>query len=291
MLGCGADHLLAVYCYFALRNRGGEIIEPGFSYHGAAGIVKDMAARAEFPCRVVHSPMTERLEVDLDAVLDKIGPRCRGIFLTNPNNPTGLMLDLKDINAWLKKIPCRVLVVIDEAYIHFCPGTHTDESLRLPARYPNLSIIRTFSKIYGLAGLRLGYAVGHESLLRQLNAWRGAEPGPLVQAAGATALDDQNHFLRTYRLARQFRLDTEKAFKPYGAVILPSRTSFILFQWKDQTEKLQLYLEQKGILVAPFYHDPSGMWIRASMGTPPENDYFISTCRHFMAGKGAPGSI
>lgn len=282
LLGCGADHLLSVCCYFALRNSGGEIIEPEFSYHRATEIVNDMTGQAGYPAQVVHSAMTEGLAVDLGAILDKINNRTRAIFLTNPNNPTGLVIGLKDIEPWLKKIPGRIMVVIDEAYIHFYQGLQPSESLRLPVTYPNLFLIRTFSKIYGLASLRLGYGVGNTALVQQLSAWNGAEPGALAQAAGLAALKDQDHFLASYHLACEFKEEAKKAFAPYGTVILPSQTNFILFQWKDQTEKIAQGLKEKGIQVALFNHQPAGPWLRASMGTPQENRYFISTCRTLM---------
>jgi histidinol-phosphate aminotransferase len=208
---------------------------------------------------------------DLDAMLAAITPATRVVFVANPNNPTGTSVSREELARFVSAAPANVLIALDEAYIEFL-----DEPLDLvpeirAGQKPNLLLMRTFSKIYGLAGLRLGYGIGHPDLIAELEKIR--QPfniNAIAQAGALAALDDTPHADKTRRLnARGLKLYA-RAFRKAGIEFIPSAANFILARVGDG-QRVFNDLQKLGVIVRPMGGYQLPEWIRISVGTPKEN--------------------
>ena len=208
---------------------------------------------------------------DLPAMLRAITPRTRVVFVANPNNPTGTLAPREDVVDLLNQVPPQVLLVMDEAYLEFLEDAVDLLPLIRSGLKPNLLLMRTFSKIYGLAGLRLGYGIGHPELVAALEKIR--QPfniNALVQAGAAAALDDAEHIGRTRHnntLGLQF---FESAFRQASLEYIPSAANFILVRVGDGQRVFQEILRE-GVITRPMGGYQLPEWIRISVGTPAEN--------------------
>jgi histidinol-phosphate aminotransferase len=208
---------------------------------------------------------------DLEAMLAALTPATRVLFVANPNNPTGTVAPPAQLAAFADAVPDNVALVLDEAYIEFL-----DEPLDLlpeirSGRKPNLILLRTFSKIYGLAGLRLGYGIGHPDLIAQLEKTR--QPfniNAIAQAGALAALDDAAHAGRTRRLnARGLRFYA-RAFRKLGLQFVPSSANFILVR-VGQGQRVFDEMQKLGVIVRPMAGYQLPEWVRISIGTPKQN--------------------
>jgi histidinol-phosphate aminotransferase len=212
---------------------------------------------------------------DLQGILDAIRSDTRVLFIANPNNPTGTALPQDEIIRFIDAVPSNVLVVLDEAYREY--AGQTSESVFDVESRPNVILLRTFSKVYGLAGLRIGYAICSKEVAGYLNH----VPMPysinsIAQLAAAAALADQDHVKMCVEKNFEQRERMQKAFAAYGYPHVPSQANFILLKGVDQPAALCERLLQKGIVVAPVshFHVPDG--VRITLGTPEENDILLS---------------
>ncbi len=220
---------------------------------------------------------------DLDAMLAAITPRTRVVFVANPNNPTGTHVDRDALLRFVTAVPANVLVALDEAYIEFL-----DNPLNLVAEIasglrPNVLLMRTFSKVYGLAGLRLGYGVGHPDLIAALEKIR--QPfniNALSQAGAIGALDDTAHVERTRRNnARGLRLFA-RTFRRLKLEFIPSAANFILVRVGDGA-RVFAEMQKLGVIVRPMVGYQLGEWIRISVGTPKQNHRCIAALKQALA--------
>ena len=209
---------------------------------------------------------------DLPAMLSAITPRTRIVFVANPNNPTGTLASREEVIQFVNDVPDDVLLVMDEAYIDFLNDPLDLVSLvRLGAR-PNLILMRTFSKIYGLAGVRIGYGIGHPEFIAALEKIR--QPfniNLLAQTAALAALDDIEHVRKT-RTNNYAGLEFfQRAFRELKLEYVPSFANFILVRVGDGRRVFET-MQRKGVIVRPMggYQLPD--WIRISIGTPHENE-------------------
>lgn len=208
---------------------------------------------------------------DLDAMLAAITPNTRIVFVANPNNPTGTSVAREAFVRFVNAVPENVLLALDQAYFEF-----QDDPLDLLPEIrngtkPNLLLMRTFSKIYGLAGLRIGYGIGHPELIAALEKIR--QPfnlNAVAQAGALAALDDAKHVDRTRRNnARGLRFYT-RAFRKLGLEFIPSSANFILVKVGDGQRVFEA-MQKLGVIVRPMGGYQLGEWIRISMGTAKEN--------------------
>ena len=225
---------------------------------------------------------------DLPAMLGAITPNTRVVFVANPNNPTGTQADAKDIMRLIHEVPPNVLIAMDEAYIEFLEEPCDLLPLVRTGKVPNLLLMRTFSKIYGLAGLRLGYGIGHPDLISALEKIR--QPfniNALVQAGALAALDDSEHITRTRRNNHEGLKFFESAFRELNLRFTPSAANFILVQVGDG-QRVFNELQKLGVIVRPMggYHLPE--WIRISIGTHAENTRCLDTLRKVLRTDDAP---
>lgn len=229
-----------------------------------------------FGTRQIEVPMADGLVHDLDAMLAAIDGDTRVVFLCNPNNPTGTMVEPAAIEAFVAAVPEDVLVVIDEAYAEIALAPMPD-SLGLLARHPNVLISRTFSKAYGLAGLRLGYALGAPELIRALQQARQPfNTNLLAQVAGTAALDDQAFVDEQKTLYQAGKAQLEAGCEALGLAYIPGFANFMLIEVRDGAAMTNA-LQAQGVIVRPMggYGLPS--YLRVTFGTKEQNSRFLDT--------------
>jgi len=212
---------------------------------------------------------------DLDAMRQAIRPDTRLIWIANPNNPTGTFLPYAELKAFMKAVPADVVVVLDEAYNEYIPPAERIDTTVWLAEFPNLVITRTFSKIYGLAGLRIGYALAASEIADLMNRVR--QPfncNNLALAAATAALDDHEFVARSYALNRAGMEQILEGFKGFGFSHIPSCGNFLTFKVGDAGMLNQKLLKQ-GVIVRPLGGYGMDEWLRVTIGTEAENQRFL----------------
>jgi histidinol-phosphate aminotransferase len=208
---------------------------------------------------------------DLAAMLKAITPKTKVLFVANPNNPTGTLASSADVLRLIQEAPKNVLITMDEAYIEFMDDPLDLVPLIKSGKHPNLLLMRTFSKIYGLAGLRLGYGMAEPELIAALEKIR--QPfniNAIAQAGALAALDDESHVRRTREnnaAGLQFFTEALRAMK---LEVIPSAANFILAR-VGEGQKVFDSLQRQGVIVRPLGGYQLPEWIRISIGTPKEN--------------------
>jgi histidinol-phosphate aminotransferase len=201
------------------------------------------------------------------------------MFVANPNNPTGTLAPKSEIQELVAKVPDSVLLVMDEAYIDFLDDRADLLPLVRSLKKPNLLLMRTFSKIYGLAGLRLGYGIGHPDLISALEKVR--QPfniNSLIQAGAIAALDDEEHLSRT-KLNNLDGLDYfSKALRDLNLEFAPSAANFVLVRVGDG-QKVFEAMQRAGVITRPMGGYKLPEWIRITIGTPQENERCLAALK------------
>jgi histidinol-phosphate aminotransferase len=208
---------------------------------------------------------------DLDAMRQAIRPDTRLIWIANPNNPTGTFVPHAQLKAFLQAVPADVVVVVDEAYNDYIPRAERADTTAWLAEFPNLVITRTFSKIYGLAGLRIGYALASADIADLMNRVR--QPfncNNLALAAATAALDDHEFVARSYALNRAGMEQIVVGLKRFGFAHLPSHGNFLAVKVGDAVALNQKLLKQ-GVIVRPIGAYGMPEWLRVTIGTELEN--------------------
>jgi histidinol-phosphate aminotransferase len=219
---------------------------------------------------------------DLEAMLGAITPRTRVMFVANPNNPTGTLAAREAIVTLLNEIPPHVVLVMDEAYIEFLADPIDLLPFIQRELKPNLLLMRTFSKIYGLAGLRLGYGIGHPELVAALEKVR--QPfniNSLVQAGAIAALDDTEHVLRTRANNFNGMHFLTHGLGHLGITFIPSAANFLLVHVGDGQAVFE-QLQKQGIITRPMGAYQLPEFIRVSIGTPQENERCLAALEKIL---------
>ncbi|MBL0168306.1 MAG: histidinol-phosphate transaminase [Propionivibrio sp.] len=212
---------------------------------------------------------------DLEAMRHAIQPHTRLIWIANPNNPTGTFLPYPQLKAFMQAVPADVVVVLDEAYNDYIPPAERTDTTAWLAEFPNLVITRTFSKIYGLAGLRIGYALASAEIADLMNRVR--QPfncNNLALAAATAALDDHEFVARSYALNRSGMEQIVAGIKRFGLTHIPSHGNFVAFKAGDAPTLNQKLLKQ-GVIVRPIGGYGMPEWLRVTIGTELENLRFL----------------
>lgn len=216
---------------------------------------------------------------DLTAMLQAIDADTRVVFIANPNNPTGTFIPAPRIEEFLaqvhRRFGNRVTVVLDEAYNEYLDPALRFDSAQWVRQFPNLVVSRTFSKAYGLAGLRVGYALAQPGLTDLLNRVRQPfNVNTLAQAAAIAALSDTAFLQKSYELNRDGKLQLQQAFERLGLNYVPSYSNFVLVHVGDAAH-INRELLKRGVIVRPVAGDGLPEWLRVSIGLPTENERFI----------------
>jgi histidinol-phosphate aminotransferase len=202
------------------------------------------------------------------------------VVVCNPNNPTGTIVTHDDVDAFLRRLPPTTLPVLDEAYAEFVDDRAFPDAAALLRRYPNLIVLRTFSKIYGLAGLRVGYALAAPDIIDCFNRVR--EPFPvdrLAHAAAEATLDDEAYVRASFENNRAGRLWLTSALSEMGLRVVPSQANFVLTDVRRSADEVARQLLPHGVIVRPGAMWRLPTWIRISVGTATENRRVITALK------------
>jgi len=214
---------------------------------------------------------------DLEAMAAAIDDETYVVWVANPNNPTGTLLGGQELEAFLRKVPERVIVVIDEAYNEYLTPELKSDTLKWLKRHPNLVVTRTFSKAYGLAGLRVGYALAHPSVADIMNRVRQPfNVNNLALVAAAATLDDMEFVARSFADNLQGMRQIEDGAKKLGLDWIPSYGNFITLRVGKANEVFRRLLK-RGVIVRPVANYQLPEHLRVTIGTAQENERFLSS--------------
>ena len=275
-LGNGSNEILELVTR-AFVSPGDEVI---FSQHAFA--VYPLVTQAAGGRAVVVPAMN--YGHDLEAMHRAISSQTRVIFIANPNNPTGTWIGRDGLHAFLRTVPGEVIVVVDEAYFEFVDEAKYPDCTRWLGEFPNLVVTRTFSKIYGLAGLRVGYGVSNAAMADILNRVR--QPfnlNSLALACAAAALEDREHVAASATLNRRGMRRLEAGFHELGLGFIPSVGNFICVEVGDAAVVYEKLLRQ-GVIVRPVANYGLPRHLRITIGTETENERFLLALEQSVRG-------
>ncbi|WP_455383342.1 histidinol-phosphate transaminase [Salinispira pacifica] len=221
---------------------------------------------------------------DLEATLGAVDDATDIVFICNPNNPTGTYVTHGELESFLSRVPDRVLVVVDEAYAEFATAADFPRSVELLHQFGHLVVLRTFSKIYGLAGLRVGYALGPAGVIRDVGRVKlPFNVSLLAQAAAASALDDNEFLARAVRNNNEGREYLESEMKRLGLRCYPSQANFICMDTGLDASALFRRIMELGVTIRPLTSFGLPASIRVTIGTPEQNRLFVKCLETALA--------
>jgi histidinol-phosphate aminotransferase len=275
VLSNGADNLILMIAN-AFVDEGDEVVmaEPTFSVY--TNVTQIMGGK---PIKVKLKDFTH----DLDTMLKKVNRKTKLVFICNPNNPTGTTVSQESFNHFLSHLPKRVILVLDEAYGDFVEDAFYPNGLDYIKKKDQVIVLRTFSKVYGLAGLRIGYALGREDLVDCLYQVR--DPFPvhrLAQVAAVAALKDEDHAIRSIQLVYEGRRYLYRELDRMGLSYVPSQANFIFIDFeKDSEEIFQAFLKE-GIIIRPGKIWGYPTFARVTIGRLEDNQKFIKALKKIL---------
>jgi len=230
---------------------------------------------------------------DLDAIIAAITPKTGVIYVANPNNPTGTAFGVREMENFLARVPEGVLVVLDEAYIHYAPSLNRRRSEEIYRRRENVLILRTFSKVYGLAGIRIGFAIGRPELLTAMNKLRTPfNTSGVAQAAALAAIDDREYVERCIAMNSVERARLTEGLLAMGLDPVPSETNFVFMEVGPDAKQVCDELLHAGVIVRPLGWMGMPEAIRISVGTEEENEKCLAAMRPILERRAAgPGEL
>jgi histidinol-phosphate aminotransferase len=270
VFGCGADELLELLAK-SLLGPGDEAVYAWPSFAMYPVVVRGMGATP------VQVPLDAELTHDLAAMRRAIGPRTRLVFVCNPNNPTGTSVGREAFDRFVASLPDGVVLAVDEAYVDFARRPDFPDALAWVRRRPGTAVLRTFSKIYGLAGLRIGYGVADLELAGYLQ--RARHPfnvSRLAEVAALAALDDEEHAERTRRNNSRGIEYLRRELAALGIQVWPSDANFVLAEIGAGVHDALL---REGLIVRPLAGFGMPAHVRVSVGLPEENERLVKTLR------------
>lgn len=272
ILGSGSNEVLE-FLGHAFLNRADEIITSEHAF-----IAYKLIA-AIFGAHTIEVPSPD-LRHHLDQMLAAITPRTRLIFIANPNNPTGTLLTQAEIDAFVAALPESIVVAFDEAYFEYVDNP--PDTIQFVRERQNVIVLRTFSKIQGLASLRVGYGIAHPDLIQVLQKTRQPfNVNGLGQIAALAGLEDEEHQRTTKRITDEGRAFLEKEFAALGLEFVPSAANFVLVKVGDGMDVFKQMLERK-IIVRALKGYNLAEWVRISVGTMEQNRHCIAALREVL---------
>lgn len=214
---------------------------------------------------------------DLEAMARLVNDRTRVVFIANPNNPTGAWLEREPLRRFIEAVPQRTLVVVDEAYIEYVEDPQFPDASRWLDAYPNLIVTRTFSKAYGLAGLRVGYALSHPRAAEALNRVRQAfNVNTIALAAARAAIEDVQHVQRSVELNRAGMRQLREGLAALPVRCLPSCGNFVLIDLRRPAEPVYAAMLRQGVIVRPVANYQLPNHLRITVGTQAQNQRMLA---------------
>jgi len=262
LVSAGSSFLLELIIKYVSLDKGHFIIpDPSFT------IFEPIAEFLGMSKSVI--PLTEQKRIDLNKMKDSIRKDTKLIYICNPNNPTGDLLSRDEMEIFIKSVPENITILVDEAYIEF---TNQKSLSDLVSTYKNLIVTRTFSKLYGFAGARLGYAIGNPQLiaeLKKLQSWSGAEISITTMAGAIAAMEDQEFISKVLDNNQKVKDFTVSEFHKRGIKTIPSSANFVYFSLDYYKDNYFKKLKDAKILGGKTY-EQTGKWTRISLGTMEE---------------------
>ena len=287
VLGNGSHELLMQFAQ-VFAGPGVEVVASRFGF-----AVYAIAAQCAGATLVVAPCLPDDAEMprghDLDAIAAAITPRTRLVHLANPNNPTGTWYGADAFAAFMARVPRDVIVVVDEAYAEFVDAPEWASALSLQAEYPNLVVTRTFSKAYALAGLRVGFAIGHPGLVAVMERVRESFNVNLAGLAAAeAALADDAHLDWVVARTREQRAALTGALRARGLHVFPSQTNFLLVQFAPEGDTarvaaIEAALCERAVILRPMGGYGLGHCLRITVGTADENRRLLAALDEVLA--------
>ena len=277
ILGAGSNEIIEFFGH-AFLDRDDEIVTSEHAF-----VVYKLVA-AVFGARTIEVPSPD-LRHDLDGILAAITPKTRLVFIANPNNPTGTLLAQEEIDRFIERVPPQVVVIFDEAYFEYLDNP--PDTLRFVREGRNLAVLRTFSKIQGLANLRVGYGIARPELIQVLHKTRQPfNVSGLAQAAALAGLSDEEHLRKTKQVTDEGREYLQKEFAAMGLRFVPSAGNFVLVNVGDGTKVFRELLQRR-IIVRALKGYNLAEWVRISIGTMEQNRRCIAALKEVLAGQPA----
>jgi histidinol-phosphate aminotransferase len=271
-LGNGSENLLELMVKSYLQKGDAAVISQ-FAFITITRLIKRYGAR------IIEVPVKAWVP-DIEKMIQAIDETTRIVFLVNPNNPTGTYTNAEDFQRLMQAVPSNVLVVVDEAYLEYVSVDDYPSTLSYLADYSNLIVIRTFSKAYGLAGLRLGYAISSREIATQLDSVRlPYHVNAMAEKAGCEALLDAAHIQQTFLANQAGMRQMEKGLQDLGFSYIPSIANFITIQVGDAAS-MYTQLLQHGVQVMPLNDYGMPQHIRVTIGTTDAVQYFLQVMGH-----------
>lgn len=276
-LGNGSDEILDLLMTLIL-NPGDEVIQgdPAFIKYELA--VKSRGGKS------IKVPLDNDHKHQLEAMEKEISDQTKAIFICNPNNPTGTMLKKEEIESFLERVSDEILVIVDQAYQEYITSEDPFDGVNLLEKNPNLMLMRTFSKAYGLAGMRIGYALGNAELIDYLNRIRGPfNVNRLAQKAAAAALKAEKHLEMCQRLNKEEKNYLYQQFDKLGLDYIKTESNFMMVDTKMPAAEVFKKLQQQGVIIRPGNQFGMDSWIRVTIGTRADNEFFIRKFKKLLA--------
>jgi histidinol-phosphate aminotransferase len=285
ILGNGSNEVLEFIVRATVDNKS-EVIIPKHSF-----LVYDIISKLQKAKIITTKPDTNKssdnyLGIDLESIIERITKKTKLIFIANPANPTGTYIKLSRIEKFLELVPKNISIIIDEAYYEYLNPNNNKSAISLIKKYKNLYVTRSFSKIYGLASLRVGYGVSSPNNISKLKMYKQPfNTNSFAQNAALLALKD-------YRFIRQSKKNNDIAmnklidlFNTLSIDYLGTYCNFITFKAGKESKLLFEYLIKKGVIVRPLTNYMLKDYLRVSLGTPQDNNIFIKYIKLFYSDK------
>jgi len=276
ILGNGSNELIKLVVHTYL-SPGEEVILPFPTFLMYEKIVQSFAGK------IMTVPLFN-FSIDLQAIRAAVTSKTKIIIINNPNNPTGMGLNKKDILEFLHSLPSDVIVILDEAYIEFSKDPNIASSLKFLESYPLLVVLRTFSKIYGLAGLRIGYGFASETVAASMNLVRQPfNVNYLAQVGALAALDDHKFVEKTITLIQDGLGFLYSQLNRIGLEYIPTQTNFFLIKTPLGANETFQRMLKEGVIVRSMESFGLNDYIRINVGLPEENERFITTLEKVLS--------
>ncbi|MFD2924646.1 histidinol-phosphate transaminase [Halobacillus naozhouensis] len=275
LFGSGSDEIIRLLTRTYI-NEGDEVVMAGVTF---PRYKTNVIIEGGVPVEVEMKEGTH----DLDAMYQAINGKTKIVFVCNPNNPTGTIVEKEALKAFIEKVPSDVMLVMDEAYYEYADSPQYLETLPLLDQHKNMVILRTFSKVYGLAALRIGYGLMCTDMVDHLRKVK--EPfnvNRLAQTAASASLDDDEFMYESISLNREGRDYLNDSFGRMNLSYFPTQTNFIMVDVSEPAEEVHEFLLNQGIIIRPGHLMGYPTMIRVTIGKQEDNERFIESLQSFL---------
>lgn len=284
LITASSSQALGLLTLAYLSRNGGEVIEAEFGYGQISRSGEFYKEIFGVDVNAILAPMTPGYKHDLDGMAAAITDKTTMVVITNPNNPTGTLLTTEEIEAFVKKVPEHVIVVVDEAYIHFAEQDVIPSAIPLATKYDNVAVVRTFSKVYAMPAMKLGYCVSSQKIQMEMMKYFTGGSSMLTNVAGAAAVRDLDHVQRSRQVVWDFKARCYAEFEKMGWDYVPSQGTFIMVNIGRESGPIVSEMRKRKVWISRRRQDEFKNWIRVSAGTEQETEVFLDTLKQVMSG-------